>query len=206
MQDSIEGLDSIEWRTLSHALGDAGDTPTLLKGLLSDRAEERKEAQYQLLTTIWHQGTIYEASIYAVPFLIKMLSSSSTPERENIALLVASLANGQSYLEVNALIDEESERTWRKILSEQGKDFDLQLAQERDGVRSMREAVAPHLELLYEYLDHDESELRLSVAEALGNYPGRAKKSITMLKQALKSESEEYVRDVLSGSIALLEG
>lgn len=172
MQNSIEGLNSIEWRTLSHAHGDAGDTPTSLKGLLSDRAEERTEALYQLLTTIWPQGMIYEASVYAIPFRIKMLSSSSIPGGENIALLVASLANGQSYLEANALVDEESERTWPKILSEQGKDVGQQLAQERDWGRSMREAVAPHLELLYEFIDHDEAELRISVAEVLGNYPG----------------------------------
>jgi hypothetical protein len=204
MQDILEGLDSIDWPNLSHAYGEASDVPVMVKALLSDDVDERYDAFFQLLGNIWHQGTVHEASAYVVPFLIKMLSSPITPDRARIALILASLADGQSYLEVHALQDEESQLTWRKILSDEGKDFNRQLERERSWVRATREAIEPNLVLLYEFLDHEEPELRLAVATALANFPELASESIGILENAVDSESEGYVREEMLSSIAKL--
>ena len=40
---------------------------------------ERKLAFDELFTNIWHQGTEYEASIYAPPFLVELLRNELVP-------------------------------------------------------------------------------------------------------------------------------
>ncbi|MCI0553203.1 MAG: hypothetical protein L0287_19820 [Anaerolineae bacterium] len=42
---------------------------------------------------IIHQGTVYEASYYAIPFLVELLKSSTTPDKADIATLLADMGN-----------------------------------------------------------------------------------------------------------------
>jgi hypothetical protein len=64
----LEGLNEINWSQLHHAYGEASDVPVLIRKLLSKDENERNEALDHLFGNIWHQGTIWEASSYAVPF------------------------------------------------------------------------------------------------------------------------------------------
>jgi hypothetical protein len=73
----LENLDTIDWRNLQHAYGPATDVPDLIRALASHDEEVRQSAMYELYGTIWHQDTIYEATAYAVPFLIELLESDS---------------------------------------------------------------------------------------------------------------------------------
>jgi len=43
---------------------------------------------------IYHQGSRYEASVYAVPFLLGLLADPATPDRVQILPLLAGLAVG----------------------------------------------------------------------------------------------------------------
>jgi hypothetical protein len=97
----LEGLDSIDWSKLTHAYGEASDVPGLLRQLASEDASERKEAIYELHGGIWHQGTIYEATAHAVPFLIELLPYPGVPDKEHILTLLSDLANGSSFCAVH---------------------------------------------------------------------------------------------------------
>jgi hypothetical protein len=202
MEEIFSDLESIRWSELSHALGMATDTPILLRGLISDFREERLDALYRLMETVWHQGTIYEATSFVVPFLARMLLSESTPDRDMIALLFASIADGSSYLEIHASPATNSAENWQNLLSKEGKDFSEQVVLEREWVKATRDAVAPHLELLYEFIVHEEPELRLAVASALGSYPSHATKSLEVLNAAISVEDELHVKQAMlkSGS------
>ncbi|MEU7875622.1 hypothetical protein [Dactylosporangium sp. NPDC049140] len=89
-------LDAVDWPDLSHAYGEADDVPDLLRRLATGDAE----ALHALYGNIWHQGTVYEATAPAVPFLIEVLDA---PEADTAGVLhlLASIARGSSYLDVH---------------------------------------------------------------------------------------------------------
>jgi|AGTN01.1.fsa_nt_gi hypothetical protein len=89
----LEGLDDINWKELQHAYGSASDVPELLRRLCVKSDDAKEGAQYQLFGNIWHQHTVYEATPYAVPFLIEIASLKSTPDRENVLCLIAAIAD-----------------------------------------------------------------------------------------------------------------
>ncbi|MEV4508221.1 hypothetical protein AB0K00_04605 [Dactylosporangium sp. NPDC049525] len=91
----LDGLDDIGWASLEHAYGPAADVPGNLRGLLAGSQEERRRALSGLYGGICHQGTRYEASAPAVPFLLELLEDPATPDRAAILGLVAAIAVGQ---------------------------------------------------------------------------------------------------------------
>ncbi len=94
MAGMLEGLDSIDWARLGHAYGTADDVPGQLRALASDDADLRGKALYDLYGNIFHQGTRYEATAYAVPFLLELLGNPAAPNRADILGLLTSIAIG----------------------------------------------------------------------------------------------------------------
>jgi HEAT repeat protein len=87
-------LRSVPWADLEHAYGSAFDVPRDLRALRSRRSAVRANARWRLESTIFHQGGRFEASAYAVPFLLELLADPAVPEREEILELLALLAVG----------------------------------------------------------------------------------------------------------------
>ncbi|MEU0560652.1 hypothetical protein [Dactylosporangium sp. NPDC006015] len=90
----LDGLDDIDWASLEHAYGPAADVPGHLRALRSGAAGDRRGALSGLYGGICHQGTRYEASAPAVPFLLELLADPATPDRAAVVELVASIAVG----------------------------------------------------------------------------------------------------------------
>jgi hypothetical protein len=88
----LEGLDDVPWGTFQHAYGPAEDVPGLLRRLASGDAE----ALWELYGNIWHQGTVYEATAHAVPFLIALASAAEVPNRQEILAYLGWRARGPS--------------------------------------------------------------------------------------------------------------
>ncbi|WP_433086921.1 hypothetical protein ACQP1P_14510 [Dactylosporangium sp. CA-052675] len=89
-------LDAVAWPELTHAYGEADDVPDLLRRL----ATGDEEALHALCGNIWHQGTVYEATAPAVPFLIEVLDAPGA-DAAGVLRLLASIAEGSSYLAVH---------------------------------------------------------------------------------------------------------
>ena len=97
---NLNGLDDIAWGDLEHAYGSAEDVPGNLRGLLAGDERVRAKALGSLYGSIVHQGTRYEATRYAVPFLARLARDGSVGGRDKIVLLLASIAIGydEAYL------------------------------------------------------------------------------------------------------------
>ncbi len=135
-QSILEGMDSIDWAALEHAHGAASDVPPLLRAALSENIFESGFAFKLLHETIWHQGIVYEASAHVVPFLFKMLKSPETPDKTNVAFLLASLALG------------ESEHNWGISTREAvGEDLGLLYPYLKDASATVRDHIAQALAL-----------------------------------------------------------
>lgn len=90
------GVYEVPWEKYTHAYGRADDVPRQILELQSSDETVRRTANWQLFGNIYHQGTVYEASQYAVPFLVKLAADPQVSDRDQILLLLACLANGVS--------------------------------------------------------------------------------------------------------------
>ncbi|KAJ6445147.1 1-aminocyclopropane-1-carboxylate synthase-like protein 1 [Purpureocillium lavendulum] len=68
----LAGLDEVPWGTLKHAYGQADDVPQLLRDIAGGDNEQVAAGVYDLFGNIWHQGTVYEATSPAVPFITRL--------------------------------------------------------------------------------------------------------------------------------------
>ncbi len=96
----LEKLDTIPWKELQHAYGSAADVPDTIRSLTFSDKELRKKALWVLYGNIFHQGTRYEATPYAIPFLFELIESEYIEERHKLIYYVVHLALGyeNSYL------------------------------------------------------------------------------------------------------------
>ncbi|MBL7257704.1 HEAT repeat domain-containing protein [Paractinoplanes lichenicola] len=162
----LETLDDVPWSDLHHASGSAEDVPARLRSLLSGDAEVRRQARRACHDNLVHQGLRYEASARAVPFLLEMLDSPSTPERAELIELLVALAIG----------DEES---W------------LSHGAEPAGPEARaHETVGRGVPLFARLLDDDEAGVRRMAAFALGWFPASAATSVPALAWALLDADE----------------
>jgi hypothetical protein len=93
----FENLDSIEWHKLKHAYGSATDVPAQIRALVSDDVEIRGKALNKLYSNIYHQGSIYEAASYAIPFFIEILDSPESKDKAELLFYLDHLSHAGSY-------------------------------------------------------------------------------------------------------------
>lgn len=86
---ALDGLADIDWRNLHHAYGSAEDVPDQLRSL----AEGDDSVLWDLFGNIHHQGSVYEATAYAIPFLWRLLAAHGEVGHSGIAALLGSIAS-----------------------------------------------------------------------------------------------------------------
>ncbi|MFD3454790.1 hypothetical protein ACFWVC_21760 [Streptomyces sp. NPDC058691] len=67
-----EELDLVDWSVLEHAYGPAGEVPGWIRALYTEANPETEDGEsvvYELFNSINHQGSVYPATVAAVPFL-----------------------------------------------------------------------------------------------------------------------------------------
>lgn len=200
----LEGLDRVDWKTLRHAYGSAADVPGLIRALLSEDPVERNAALHELFGNIYHQGTVYEASAYAVPCLMELLASPSTPDREAVACLLASIASGTGYFEVHAS-DESSADKWRQILGKDGRSLEGELERERVVKEAVRLEAVKALPMLVPFLSSDDAEVRMSIASAFAAYPDQRERYLPLLEAALADETDEELKEEIAKAVKRLQ-
>jgi hypothetical protein len=91
----LERLNSVRWSELLHAYGSACDVPGQLRALTSQNKTKREEALAARFGNILHQGTVYEATAYAVPFLVELAADPSTHGRADVVGLICAVAESE---------------------------------------------------------------------------------------------------------------
>ena len=196
----LEQLDSIDWASLGHAYGSAEDVPHQLRSLLSEDVEIRKEALYELFGNIHHQGTVYEASSYAIPFLVEILDDPNCQVKDDIILLLACIAGGSGYLEVHA-VDDQGQLNLDEIPAEYGMSLKDEMQKEAEIIKMVRVASSPLVLRLLTYLTHNEPEIRLTIAMMLPYYPEHFGITIPALEMATSTESDEEVQESMQSAL-----
>ncbi|MGW3043361.1 HEAT repeat domain-containing protein [Kitasatospora sp. NPDC001159] len=86
LADALAGLDAHPWASVSHAYGPAEDLPDLLRAL-AEGGGDAEEAISELYSCILHQGTVYSASVDAVPYLARIAAAAEHGAAEILCLL-----------------------------------------------------------------------------------------------------------------------
>jgi hypothetical protein len=185
----FEGLDAIDWAALRHAYGEASDVPATLRRLVSDDESVRQEALSDLCGTIWHQGTVYEATVPAIPFLYSLLTIDGPHDKPGIVALLTVIADGRGYYQVHAK-EERDSSVLAAVLARRDTTLEEELKREANYVERIRAAICEGLSLLLPYLRDPSEEIRRFVAIALAEYPERREQSLPALRAAVEVEQD----------------
>lgn len=156
----LNGLHDIDWENLHHAYGPAIDTPWHIRALTSVDGGVREYALIELHQTIWHQGTVYEVTSYAIPFLILLLSQPKIQGKDRILGLLACCARGNpAYTEFD--------EWYKTVCVKEGKDFNQEVEQSQIVVKRAKDAVQAGIPQYVSLLEHPDKKIRLSAVEVL---------------------------------------
>jgi hypothetical protein len=119
----LESLDQVEWDKLNDAYGPAGAVPDRIRMLAAPKKSTREQALHDLSYTIYHQGTIYDSSVAAIPFLLEIVASAEVGDRTPTLQILEALSTGCSYHEAHAplFFNREKSKTpeWQEKLREE---------------------------------------------------------------------------------------
>lgn len=186
----LDGLDKIDWGRLTHAYGPADDVPGQIRGLLSADREQRGQALWQLYGNIFHQGTRYEATAHAVPFLLELLSNPDTPDRIELIGLLSSIAIGY-------------DETW---LPDGLPIADLRASAAGEVEVAAYDAVRVGVPLFCHLVAGDDPRLATGAAYLLAWFPEDAETSLPALTVAAQRRSEPTLAATAHAAIGLLGG
>ena len=183
----LEGLEDVKWDELGHAYGPASDVPGVIRNLASPDPKIRGKALHQLHGNIWHQGTVYEATAPAVPFLVALLQAPEVEDKHCILAYLALLANGRSYNDVHQHLS---------MFSEQAKsaEWQNQLEKELSWVKRAGEAVRAGTPIYIRLLEDEGNLVRDGAAYLLGNLSLKAIEALEAVSRRLSAEKDETVK------------
>jgi hypothetical protein len=194
---ALAKLYDVNWSSLQHAHGEASDFPILINAVLSDDENDRQFALKLLHETIWHQGSIYQATAFTVPFIAELIKSPDITNHADFAGLLASIAQGHGDFE-EGFSSEKDEAEWRDIFARQGTDLDNKITENRKWAQATRNNVRKYLSLLYPYLNHPDNTW---IAQALSCYPEFSQEIIPLIEKAIEVEKDEKVKKWLGESL-----
>ncbi|MFX1449534.1 MAG: hypothetical protein ACFFCM_01755 [Promethearchaeota archaeon] len=192
----LEGLDDVEWDTLEHAYGEATDVPEQIRNLASNDPKIREQALYDLNGNILHQGTRYEASAYAVPFIFEILKEPGAGDKAELIEFLVNLALGypDSFLpngpNVQGWVDEHKywvERSEKERLTFDDEEWMINLGDFIEVYRAVQKLVSN----FYSFIESENDDERLWATFAVAWFREEAKSSIPKVRKVLAEEKSE---------------
>ena len=161
LKNVVLAIERVPWSDISHAYGPAIDIPDLIGELTSADAAIRNEAWSELHGNLWHQGSIYEATAYAVPIFLELLNEPTVPGKHRILAYLALLFTGHSYWDVHQHL-----AIAQDVVTQSG--FQTKLEKELQWIETTKEAVIAGRQIYLAALQSDTSETRIGAAYLLG--------------------------------------
>jgi len=174
----LESLNKIDTQELKDAHAEANEVKGLINQLIADIAQFRDERINALYYNIWYQGTVNQCTASAVQFLIERLQSDSVQDKDELLLLLAYVARGNSYADVEQDAIESEE----------------QASQEREWVQNAHNAVAAGVPVYLDLLKHEEASVRTCAAYTLACFKEHACDIIPRLHSCIDTEEDELAK------------
>ncbi len=193
----LEGLDQIAWHNLHHAYGPAGDVPGLIRQIAAydparGDAPWSNDPLFFLGNIINHQGNIYEATGYVVPFLNELLASSTVRCKSKILGLLQGMIK-QPVAKIEAWAE--------KYFIEQERDPAEALQFYNLDIQRIREAAKSSLELYLNFLNNANVDVRIEAARLLSLFGEAAAQTAPALQKRIGLEPDARVKTRLISSL-----
>jgi HEAT repeat protein len=89
----LQGLAAVAWRSLGHAYGPADGVPGMLWAAASTDEQHADAAVSELYNSVFHQGTVYPASVAVVPFVAELAATPTVHHRFLLVALLGGMAD-----------------------------------------------------------------------------------------------------------------
>jgi HEAT repeat protein len=89
----LQGLDNLAWDALEDAYGSSDDLPDLIRAAASMKEETAGEAVDELFGSVFHQGTVYSASVAVVPFVAELAVTPGVHHRRQLVAMLGGMAD-----------------------------------------------------------------------------------------------------------------
>ena len=195
-QDGLHGLDQPPWPDLHHAYGAATDIPDLLRTVATEPGEAARQAVSRLWNNLNHQGSVYPATVAAVPFLLRLAQQDHTA-RVSLLTMIATIARSGFHIwdtghrlfhDPDYLDDTVARRT-------EEADFHAFYP-------ALREQVLHAVPVAGRLLDDPDPAMRAAAAYLLAGCPAHTTHLVTHLRERVGSDPDPVVRAslVLAGA------
>ena len=155
------------------------------------------EALEALYYNIWHQGTTGKDIASAVRLLIEQLRDDLVQDKDELLLLLAYIARGNSYM------DTRQHLAYGAVERERPEQTD-RFVQEGDCVQNVYEAVREGVEVYLDLLKHGEAAIRMCAAYTLACFKEYAAAIIPVLHVYIAAEEDELARSSMLLSLGAL--
>ncbi|WP_433063030.1 hypothetical protein [Dactylosporangium sp. CS-033363] len=110
-----EGWDHIDWAQHDGAFGPAREAPEIFRAIASGGAEAAAEGRFAFYESLHHQGSVYPATVVAVPLLVELAMRPGVHGRDDLLSTIGRLGDpersyGDVQPEVRAAVAAQSER------------------------------------------------------------------------------------------------
>lgn len=166
----INELDSIDWSSMSHAYGPAGDVPVWLREMASADPGVRDKALSHFYSAAHHQGDVYPCTAASLPYLFDMAEDPATPDRASIIELLLSIGRESLDRDVDAI-----------YFSPDGTESTAHM----DSAALMRE----HADAFIRYAADPEPLVRRAAIESLGLFLDDGDRAVEQLRDRLPAEN-----------------
>lgn len=189
-------LDQIPWIELSHAYGAAIDVPEQIRTLVTADKDKRGGLLWGFTSNLFHQGSVYSATVAAIPLFQQLLRYQSVAEKPLILELLANFALGYpedlDYLKLNEFVGY-SKREYSHANDEYGRECYLSVA-----------AGVPLYEAL---LDNENPRTIISSCYLMAFFPAHAFESCPKLLTISSDETQsDFVRSSALIACSYLNG
>lgn len=145
------------------------------------------EALETLYYNTWHQSTTGKDIVSAVQVLIGYLQDDSVQDKDELLLLLAYLACGNSYMDIQ-------QRPAHGTVEGERREHTDQYVQEGDCAQNVYETVREGVEVYLDLLKHEEAAIRICAAYTLACFKEYAAAIIPVLHVYIAGEEDELAR------------
>jgi hypothetical protein len=192
----FDTLGTIDWPRLETAYGTAEEIPGALRNLASPYEEVCAAARQMLWSELEQQGTVYQASAYAAPFLVAWLPEAQGEEKPDLVTFLARLARGNSYKRQHLNLTDEQRQ--------QDPVFQQEMAEEIRWVELTHLGVREGMDLYLSFLDDQDLHVGMTTTYLLASFTEDQEWLIPALQAHLERETDERMMGCLLLSLGQL--
>src|SRR5215469_12725733 len=182
---------------LEYSNGEIAEEQRLPGSLQLDEVQAHDEALETLYYNIWHQSTLSKDTVSAVQVLIKRLGDDSVQDKDELLLLLAYIARGNSYMD-------SQQHPAYSAAEQERREHTERVVHECDCVQLIYEAVREGVEVYLDMLRHGEATIRMCAAYTLACFKEYAAAIIPVLHVSIAAEEDELARSSMLLSLGAL--